>query len=54
VIEDLLQRHPDELNRYRSGRKNLFGFFMGEAMKAAGGTANPKLLNRLLQEMLQA
>ena len=54
VIEDLLQRHPDELNKYRSGRKNLFGFFMGEAMKATGGTASPKVLNRLLQEMLQA
>lgn len=54
VIQDLLQRHPDELNKYRSGRKNLFGFFMGEAMKATGGTANPKVLNRLLQEMLQA
>jgi aspartyl-tRNA(Asn)/glutamyl-tRNA(Gln) amidotransferase subunit B len=54
VIEDLLRRHPDELNRYRSGKKNLFGFFMGEAMKAMDGTANPKVLNRLLQEMLQA
>jgi aspartyl-tRNA(Asn)/glutamyl-tRNA(Gln) amidotransferase subunit B len=54
VIEDLLRRCPDELHRYRSGRKNLFGFFMGAAMKATGGTANPKLLNRLLQEMLQA
>jgi aspartyl-tRNA(Asn)/glutamyl-tRNA(Gln) amidotransferase subunit B len=54
VIEDLLQRHPDELNKYRSGRKNLFGFFMGEAMKATGGKANPKVLNRLLEEMLRA
>jgi aspartyl-tRNA(Asn)/glutamyl-tRNA(Gln) amidotransferase subunit B len=53
VIESTLRSHPDELNKYRSGKKNLFGFFMGEIMRATGGTANPKTLNRLLQEMLR-
>jgi aspartyl-tRNA(Asn)/glutamyl-tRNA(Gln) amidotransferase subunit B len=54
VIEELFAKYPDELERYRSGKKNLFGFFMGEAMKAAGGSANPKTLNKLLQDMLNA
>jgi aspartyl-tRNA(Asn)/glutamyl-tRNA(Gln) amidotransferase subunit B len=54
TIEQLLARFPDELGRYRAGKKNLFGFFMGEAMKAAGGNANPKVLNQLLQDMLNA
>jgi aspartyl-tRNA(Asn)/glutamyl-tRNA(Gln) amidotransferase subunit B len=54
VIEEILRKHPDERQRYHDGRKNLFGFFMGEVMKATGGKANPKVLNRLLQEMLSA
>jgi len=52
ILAGLLERYPDELNRYRAGKKNLFGFFMGEAMKITGGKANPKVLNSLLQEML--
>jgi aspartyl-tRNA(Asn)/glutamyl-tRNA(Gln) amidotransferase subunit B len=54
LLEDLLKQHPDELGRYRSGKKNLFGFFMGEAMKLTGGKANPKVINTLLQELLNA
>lgn len=54
LLEDLLKRYPDELIRYRSGKKKLFGFFMGEAMKASGGKANPKVLNSLLQNLLDA
>lgn len=54
AIAALIERYSEEAAKYRSGKKNLFGFFMGEAMKATNGTANPKVLNRLLQEMLQA
>lgn len=54
VIDRVLQQHPEERQRYHQGRKNLFGFFMGEVMKATGGKANPKVLNRLLQEMLSS
>jgi aspartyl-tRNA(Asn)/glutamyl-tRNA(Gln) amidotransferase subunit B len=54
TLEDILALHPDELARYRAGKKNLFGFFMGEAMKASQGKANPKLLNNLLTELLNA
>jgi len=54
VIRSLLQKHPHEVERYRSGKKNVMGFFMGEAMKATGGKANPKMLSRLLEDMLKA
>jgi len=54
AIADILSKHEVELERYRSGKRNLFGFFMGEAMKSTGGKANPKILNKLLQEMLDA
>jgi aspartyl-tRNA(Asn)/glutamyl-tRNA(Gln) amidotransferase subunit B len=52
LIRRVVEAHPEELQRYRAGKKNLFGFFMGEAMKASGGNANPKVLNRLLQDAL--
>jgi len=54
LLEELLKRFPDELSRYRAGKKNLFGFFMGEAMKVTAGKANPKVLNGILQELLNA
>jgi aspartyl-tRNA(Asn)/glutamyl-tRNA(Gln) amidotransferase subunit B len=52
VLESLIAAFPEELARYRSGKKNVYGFFMGEAMKRTGGKANPKALNSLLQELL--
>ena len=52
LLADILTGHPDDVARYRSGKRNLMGFFMGEAMKVTGGRANPKLLSGLLQEML--
>jgi aspartyl-tRNA(Asn)/glutamyl-tRNA(Gln) amidotransferase subunit B len=54
IVENLLRAHPDELQKYRAGKKNLLGFFIGEAMKAAGGRANPKQVNQLVQELLNA
>ena len=52
LLADILTGHPDDGARYRSGKRNLMGFFMGEAMKVTGGRANPKLLSGLLQGML--
>ena len=52
LLSEILAQHPDDVQRYRSGRKNLMGFFMGEAMKVTAGRANPKMLSGLLQEML--
>ncbi len=52
LIDGVLADHPQELARYRSGEKKLLGFLMGQAMKAAGGKANPKLVNQLLRQRL--
>jgi aspartyl-tRNA(Asn)/glutamyl-tRNA(Gln) amidotransferase subunit B len=38
---------------YRKGKDKLFGFFVGEVMKATKGKANPKLLNELLKDKLK-
>ncbi len=52
IVDGVLEANPKEVERYRAGRKKLFGFFVGEAMAAAGGKADPKELGRLLHEKL--
>jgi len=52
VVQDVLDEHPDEVQRYRSGKEGLLGFFMGQVMEATDGTANPELARDLLQEAL--
>ena len=52
VIRDVLAANPGQLEQYRSGKDKLFGFFVGQVMKATGGKANPALVNELLKKML--
>ncbi|MFO8098477.1 MAG: glutamine--tRNA ligase/YqeY domain fusion protein [Salinibacter sp.] len=52
VVQEVLSDHPDEVARYRSGKKGLIGFFMGQVMERTDGTANPELARDLLQEHL--
>lgn len=53
LIEDILTKHPDELNRYRSGEKQLLGFFMGQIMAHLKGKGNPKEISSLLRDKLE-
>ncbi len=52
VCDKVIAAHPKELAEYRGGRDKLFGFFVGQAMKAMGGKANPKVINELLKKKL--
>lgn len=52
VIEDVLQEHGKEVERYRAGATKLLGFFVGQVMWKTKGQANPKLVNQLLKEKL--
>ena len=52
AIADIMAQHADKVSEYRSGKDKLFGFFVGQAMKATGGKANPALLNELLKKRL--
>ena len=52
IIEQIMADNPKQLADYRSGKDKLFGFFVGQAMKATGGKANPALLNDLLKAKL--
>ncbi len=52
AIEDVMAKNPGQLAEYRAGKDKLFGFFVGQTMRATGGKANPDALNRLLKEKL--
>ena len=52
AIDEVMAKNPGQLADYRSGKDKLFGFFVGQAMKATGGKANPALLNDLLKQKL--
>ena len=52
VIDEVMAANPKQLADYRSGKDKLFGFFVGQVMKATGGKANPGQLNELLKTKL--
>ena len=52
VIDSVMAANPKQLADYRSGKDKLFGFFVGQVMKATGGKANPSQLNDLLKAKL--
>jgi len=53
VIDETMQRHPQQVEDYRAGKDKLIGFFTGQVMKATKGQANPGLLQSLLQAKLK-
>ncbi len=52
AIDAVLAANPGQLAEYRSGKDRLFGFFVGQSMKATQGKANPAQLNELLKKKL--
>jgi aspartyl-tRNA(Asn)/glutamyl-tRNA(Gln) amidotransferase subunit B len=52
VIAGVLAANPNQLEQYRGGKEALFGFFVGQTMKAMGGKANPAVVNDLLRKAL--
>jgi aspartyl-tRNA(Asn)/glutamyl-tRNA(Gln) amidotransferase subunit B len=52
AIDEVMARNPQQLAEYRSGKDKLFGFFVGQVMKATQGKANPAQLNELLKRKL--
>ncbi len=52
VIADVLANNPGQLAQYRGGKDALFGFFVGQTMKAMAGKANPGVVNALLRKAL--
>ncbi|WP_374599035.1 Asp-tRNA(Asn)/Glu-tRNA(Gln) amidotransferase subunit GatB [Sphingosinicella sp.] len=52
AIADVLAKNADKVAEYKGGKEALFGFFVGQTMKATGGKANPKVVNELLKAAL--
>ncbi|HYD65029.1 Asp-tRNA(Asn)/Glu-tRNA(Gln) amidotransferase subunit GatB [Azospirillum sp.] len=53
TIDQILAANADKVAEYKSGKDKLFGFFVGQAMKATQGKANPAMVNEILQKKLQ-
>ena len=52
IIETILNENNNQVKAYKSGKNKLFGFFVGQVMKATQGKANPGLVNELLKKKL--
>jgi aspartyl-tRNA(Asn)/glutamyl-tRNA(Gln) amidotransferase subunit B len=52
VVDAVIARNPGEVEKYKGGKKNLLGFFVGQAMKDLKGKGNPGVLNGLFKSKL--
>jgi len=53
IVDEVIDEHPDEVERYRDGKKGLIGFFIGQVMQRSQGKANPELVRELISERLE-
>ncbi|MGJ0485027.1 MAG: Asp-tRNA(Asn)/Glu-tRNA(Gln) amidotransferase subunit GatB [Methylomicrobium sp.] len=53
IIDKIIADNPGQVEQYRSGKDKVFGFFVGQVMKAMQGKANPEEVNRMLKDKLQ-
>ncbi len=52
IVDKLIAAHPDKAEAYRSGKTGLMGFFVGQAMRETGGTANPARVKEMVEKAL--
>jgi glutaminyl-tRNA synthetase len=52
IIDRVVAASPENVARFKEGKGNVFGFFVGQVLKETGGKANPRLVNELLQQRL--
>jgi glutaminyl-tRNA synthetase len=53
IIDTVIEKNPDNVAKYKAGNEKLFGFFVGQVLKATGGKANPKIVNELVKNRLK-
>ncbi len=53
IVEEVVNSHPNEVEKFKAGNTKLMGFFVGQVMKATKGKANPKIVNKILNELLR-
>jgi len=52
-INEVLDKYPEKVEEYRSGKKGLLGLFIGEVMRSSKGSADPGMTNKLLKDILE-
>lgn len=52
ILDEIIANNPDNVEQFKAGKDKLFAFFVGQAMKATKGQANPGVINKLLKEKL--
>jgi aspartyl-tRNA(Asn)/glutamyl-tRNA(Gln) amidotransferase subunit B len=52
IVDEIIAANPSQVAEYRGGKEKVFGFFVGLAMKASKGKANPAQLNEILKKKL--
>jgi aspartyl-tRNA(Asn)/glutamyl-tRNA(Gln) amidotransferase subunit B len=54
IVDEIIEKNQNQVEAYRNGNEKLFGFFVGQTMKASGGKANPKIVNEILKSKLSS
>lgn len=54
AVAEVLEKNPEQVLKYKSGKHQVFGYFVGETMKIMKGKANPKLVNDILKKKLES
>jgi aspartyl-tRNA(Asn)/glutamyl-tRNA(Gln) amidotransferase subunit B len=52
IVDEIIEKNENQVTAYRGGNEKLFGFFVGQVMKASEGKANPQIVNELLKQKL--
>ncbi len=52
MCDEIIKANPDKVEQYKGGKEKLFGFFVGQVMKASKGSANPQTVNEILKTKL--
>jgi aspartyl-tRNA(Asn)/glutamyl-tRNA(Gln) amidotransferase subunit B len=52
IVDEIIEKNENQVTAYRGGNEKLFGFFVGQVMKASQGKANPKVVNEILKNKL--
>jgi glutaminyl-tRNA synthetase len=53
IIDEVIAKNPDNVEKFKSGNNKLLGFFVGQTLKATGGKANPQVVNQLVAQKLK-
>lgn len=53
IIDEIIIKNPDNVEKFKAGNTKLLGFFVGQVLKSTGGKANPKVVNELVAQKLK-